>query len=103
MSTTSAFFVDVAGGRIEAATQSRSTPNGLQLVPHCGSAPCPCVQLAPWSTDFHTSAWSGATPSLPARVHRYTALDWSVAMQSSPLLGSAVVTWRQDAPRLVDV
>src|SRR5207247_5039628 len=103
ISTTSAWFVDLAGGRMDAATQSRSTPKGLQLVAHCGSAPAPCVQLAPWLTDFQTSACRGATPSLPARLHRYTAFDCSVARQSSPLLGSAVVTWRHCAPRFVDV
>src|SRR5439155_27242658 len=101
MSTTSALEV-LLPDRIEAASQSRSTPNGEQLVPHCGSAPWPCVQLAPPLTDFQTSACSGATPSLPARLHRYTAFAWSVARQSSPLLGSAVVTCCQSRPRSVE-
>src|SRR5438132_861750 len=98
MSTTSALEVDLPD-RIDAATQSRSTPNGEQLVPHSGRAPSPCVQEAPWFVDFQTSAWSGATPSLPARLHRYTAFAWSVARQSSPLLGSAVVVCDQVLPR----
>src|ERR1700730_18792236 len=98
MRTTSAW--DVVG-RIDAATQSRSTPKGEQLVAHWGIAPAPCVQLAPWLTDFHTSACSGAAPWLPARLQRYTAVDWSVARQSSPLAASAVVTWLQLAPCLV--
>ena len=67
--TTSAVLV-VSPAGIDAATQSRSTPNGEQLLPHWGSAPSPCVQEVPWSTDFQTSACSGATPSLPARLHR---------------------------------
>src|SRR5207248_9216182 len=103
MSTTSACEVCVAGGRIDAATQSRSTPKGLQLVAHWGITPAPCVHVVPWSTDFQTSAWRGATPSLPARLQRYTELAWSVARQSSPLFGSAAVTWCQVAPLLVDV
>ena len=70
MSTTSAFAVVPPAG-MEAATQSRSTPNGEQLVEHCGIAPAPCVQVLPWSTDFHTSACNGATPWLmDARLHR---------------------------------
>src|ERR1700686_337159 len=103
MRTTSAFEVVVAGGRIDAATQSRSTPKGEQLVAHCGIAPAPCVRVVPWSVDFQTSACSGAAPWLPARLHMYTALAWSVARQSSPLLGSAVVTCFQVVPRSVDV
>src|SRR6266702_2053771 len=102
MSTTSAVFVVPPAG-IDAATQSRSTPNGEQLVAHWGSAPAPCVQVVPWSTDFQTSACSGATPWLPARLHRLTALDWSVARQSYPLLGYAVVTARQVLPLSVEV
>jgi hypothetical protein len=69
MSTTSAFEV-LFPDRMEAATQSRSTPNGEELVPLSGSAPSPWVQVVPWSSDFQTSAWSGAVPSLPARLHR---------------------------------
>src|SRR5689334_8891148 len=88
MSTTSALAVVPPAG-IEAATQSRSTPNAEQLVAHCGIKPAPCVHVCPWSTDFQTSACSGATPGLPARLHRYTELAWSVARQSSPLFGSA--------------
>src|SRR6267378_8603904 len=102
MSTTSAFAV-LFPDKIDAATQSRSTPNAEQLVAHCGSAPAPCVQLAPPLTDFQTSAWSGATPSLPARLQRYTAFDWSVARQSSPLAWSAIPTFFQVVPRSVDV
>src|SRR5437660_8414870 len=98
MSTTSAWEVLVAGGRIEAAIQSRSTPKGEQLVPHWGMAPAPCDHVFPWSTDFHASACSGATPWLPARLHRYTAFAWSVARQSSPLFTSAVVTCFQVFP-----
>src|SRR5205807_8522717 len=101
MSTTSAFLVVPPAG-MDASTQSRSTPNGELLVPVCGMAPDPCVQLAPWFTDFHTSACSGATPSLPARLHRYTAPDWSVSMQSSPLWGSAAVTWVHELPPLLE-
>src|SRR5439155_25206364 len=102
MSTTSALAVVPPAG-IDAATQSRSTPKGEQLVAHCGIAPAPWVQLVPWLMDFQTSAWSGATPWLPARLQRYTALDWSVARQSSPLFASAVVTCFQLEPRLVEV
>src|SRR2546421_3556973 len=103
MSTTSAPAVLVAGGRMAAATQSRSTPKGEQLVPHCGIAPPPCVHVVPWLTDFQTSACNGATPWLPARLHRYTEFAWSVARQSSPLRGSAVVTFFHVLPRSVDV
>src|SRR6266704_942938 len=101
MRTTSALAVVPPAG-IEAATQSRSTPKGEQLVAHCGIVPRPWVQVVPWSVDFQTSACSGATPSLPARLHRYTEFGWSVVRQSSPLFGSAVVTWLQLAPWLVD-
>jgi hypothetical protein len=36
-------------------------------------------------------------------LQRYTAFSWSVARQSSPLLGSAVLTRLQVAPELDDV
>src|SRR5258708_37563235 len=102
MSTTSALSVVVLGGRMAASVQSRSTPKGLQVVAHCGSSPAPCDQVAPWSTDFHSSACSGALPWLPARLHMYTALDWSTPRQSSPLLVSATVAGCHVAPRSVD-
>src|SRR5438105_15766390 len=103
MSTTSAVLVVPPAG-MDASTQSRSTPNGEQLVPHTtgGRKPEPCVHVLPWLTDFQTSACSGAVPGVPARLQRYTAPDWSVSMQSSPLWGSAVVTCVHELPPLFE-
>src|ERR1700757_902810 len=106
MSTTSACDVEVAGGRMDAATQSRSTPKTWQLVPHteaCRATASPRTQPCPWLIDFHTSACSGTVSALPFRLHRYTAPDWSVARQSSPLCGSAVATCDHVEPRSVDL
>src|SRR5437588_6149464 len=74
ISTTRAFPVPVFPVGIQASTQSRSTPKGLQLVPHTfttgGLATLvPYIQLAPSFVDFHTSACSGPSDWLPARLH----------------------------------
>jgi hypothetical protein len=74
MSTTLAVLVVPPGG-MYASTHCRSTPKGLQLVPHrfepaaTSTLLLPYVHELPSSTDFHTSAWSGPVDWLPARLH----------------------------------
>src|SRR5437764_1856614 len=92
-----------------AAPHCRSTPNGEQLVPHRFESAArstlllPYIHVLPSSTDFQTSACNGAVSTLPARLHSYTAFDWSVKTQSSPLDGSAVVACVHVEPWLVDL
>jgi hypothetical protein len=71
-------------------------------------APAPCTQLqlvvhVDAIVLFQLSACSGAKPcEVLARLHQYSAVDWSVAMQSSPLLLSADWIGVQDAPPVVE-
>src|SRR3954471_23238300 len=108
MRVTVAVFGDPPAG-ILAAPHCRSTPKGEQLVPQRLVLTArftllfPYIHDCPSSVDFQMSACNGAVDSLPARLHSYTAFDWSVNTQSSPLDESAVVAWVHVAPRSVDL
>src|SRR3954454_2674591 len=106
MSATSALLVGSPLCRTDAASQSRSTPNGEQLVPQELALPVTVLiartQDLPPLVDFQTSACRGAPSLLPARLQAYTAPVWSVVTQSSPLALSAVAVGFQVRPRSVD-
>src|ERR1700730_606319 len=107
MSATSAWAVSLPAG-MYASTQSRSTPNGLQLVAQLGftpkGTPALWVQWSPWSSDLYTSPWRGALLGpVIVRLQRYSAPAWSVATQSSPVeLNAAVAPLVQFTPWLVE-
>src|SRR4051795_11210566 len=73
ISATTALLVGSPFFGTDAAIQSRSTPNGEQLVPQELALPVtvlvPRTHDLPPLVDFHTSACNGAPSSLPARLH----------------------------------
>ena len=99
MSTTSAWEVLFCPAGMDAATQSRSTPNGEQLVAHLGEGrpgtvcpDCSAVERLP-DVGLQRRRTLAAGEVAP-----YTAVDWSVVTQSSPLAVSEVVRCCQVAP-----